>query len=276
MSIAHKTVTTILGNLYTESVGSGPPVLLWHSMLVDRNQWNRTVAPLASERTLILVDGPGHGRSGRPPADFTLEDCADAAAQVLTAYGIASVDWVGSAWGGHVGLVFGARHPRLCRSVVAVATPVTGLGAAERAQTRVLAAVYRLVGPRRPLVGAVTDVLLSPDSRRTDPEARRIVGEGLRRADRVGMHRAMHAMMLRRPDIGALLPLIEAPTLLLAGGEDAMWSPEDAARAARALRDGRSAVVGGAHRLPALERPDEVVARLRAFWARTAAARPVF
>ncbi|MHC3470262.1 alpha/beta fold hydrolase [Streptomyces sp. 7R007] len=251
-----------------EAAGSGPPVLLWHSMLVDRLQWQRLTDALGAERTLVLVDGPGHGRSGTPPAGYTLEDCADAAAEVLTALGLDAVDWLGSAWGGHVGLVFAARHPRRCVSVVTIATPVAPLPAAERLQTRVLAAVYGRFGPLKPLADGVADALLSRRSKRTDPEGRRIVRDAFVRAGRVGMHRSMHAMMLRRPDITGLLPAIAAPVLVIAGGADRMWPPEAAARSAADIPRGSSAVVDGAHRLPALERPEAVLTHVRAFWAR--------
>ncbi|MCW5253070.1 alpha/beta fold hydrolase [Streptomyces sp. SHP 1-2] len=265
-----KSIPTKVGDLFVEIAGSGPPVLLWHSMLVDRFQWQRMSGPLAGERTLVLIDGPGHGRSGRPPAGYTLEDCADAAAEVLTELGIGSVDWLGSAWGGHIGLVFAARHPERCRSVVTIATPIAPLETAERLQTRLLAGVYGRFGPIAPLSNGAADALLTKRSKRTDPEARRIVRDGLATADRVGMHRSMHAMMLRRPDISGLLPGITAPVLVIAGSEDAMWLPGPARRSADTIPRGRCAVVEGAHRLPALERPEAVLTHVRAFWRQNA------
>jgi hypothetical protein len=38
---------------------------LWHSLFVDSTTWNLLVAPLASERPLVIIDGPDHG--GSPP-----------------------------------------------------------------------------------------------------------------------------------------------------------------------------------------------------------------
>lgn len=261
-------IPTKVGDLFVEVVGNGPPVLLWHSMLVDRLQWQRLAGSLAPERTLILIDGPGHGRSGRPPAGYTLDDCADAAGEVLSALGFAAVDWLGSAWGGHIGLVFAARYPERCRSVVTIATPIAPLETAERVQTRVLAGVYGLFGPIKPLADGVADALLTKRSKRTDPEGRRIVREAFVKADRVGMHRSMHAMMLRRPDISGLLPTLSAPVLVVAGSEDRMWLPAVAARSARTIPQGGCAVVDGAHRLPALERPEAVLTHVREFWQR--------
>ena len=58
-------VPTRLGPLHVETVGSGPPAVLWHSLFVDSATWNRVRVPLAAERRLILIDGPNHG--GSPP-----------------------------------------------------------------------------------------------------------------------------------------------------------------------------------------------------------------
>jgi pimeloyl-ACP methyl ester carboxylesterase len=69
-------------------------------------------------------------RSNGPPAGrFTLEDCATAAARVLDELDVPGpVDWLGNAWGGHVGLVFAARRPASTQTVTAIAAPVRPLG----------------------------------------------------------------------------------------------------------------------------------------------------
>lgn len=267
-------VPTKVGTLSVQRLGSGPAVLLWHSMLVDRDQWSRVTADLASDHTVILLDGPGHGRSTAPPEHYTLQDCADAAKTVLAFYSIPSADWVGNAWGGHVGLVFAHRYPAECRSLVAIGTPTIPLSANERFQTRALAAVYRRLGPNRLLGDAIADTLVSRRSRSADPQARQIVKDGFARAGRTGMHRSMHAMMLGRPDLADLLGQVSTPTLFLTGSLDKMWPPKAAAQHAATLPAGASAVVADASRLPPLEQPAEVLSELRRFWAQLPQAAP--
>ncbi len=109
-------VRTAIGDLQVETVGTGPPALLLHSLFVDSHQWQRVRRSLAAHRTLVLVDCPGHGRSG-PPGALHARRLRRAAADVIAVLGLDAVDWVGNAWGGHVGLVFAARHPQLCRSL---------------------------------------------------------------------------------------------------------------------------------------------------------------
>jgi pimeloyl-ACP methyl ester carboxylesterase len=85
----------------------------------------RVRGPLAEERRVIGINGPGHGSSADPGRRYTLPECADAAAQVLDALGVVEpVDWVGNAWGGHVGILFATAWPRRCRSLVTIGSPV--------------------------------------------------------------------------------------------------------------------------------------------------------
>jgi len=159
---------------------------LWHSLFADSTSWNRVSTLLAKFRQLILIDGPAHGGSGSPTEFFSLADCAGAACDVLTHLGIEEqVDWLGNAWGGHVGLMFAATFPDRCRSLVSVGAPVRALERAERRRLRAVVTIYRVAGPR-PLVRAVTDALLGPEASQADPQAFAVVSEAFRRANRRG------------------------------------------------------------------------------------------
>lgn len=135
------------------------------------------------------------------------------------------VDWVGNAWGGHVGALFAAAHPERCRSLVTMGTPVRALGASERRRIGALVTLYRFVGPIGPLVKAVEDGLLSPQTRTTDPDAVRLVGDALRHANRRGMYTAMRSVMLARPDRTPMLSDIAASTLIITGDELPVFDP---------------------------------------------------
>jgi hypothetical protein len=82
------TVPTRLGPLHVQTLGSGPPAVLWHSLFVDSTTWVRVRQPLAAERRLLLIDGPAHGHNPPVARRFTLDDCAGAAADVLDRLGI--------------------------------------------------------------------------------------------------------------------------------------------------------------------------------------------
>jgi pimeloyl-ACP methyl ester carboxylesterase len=129
-----------------------------------------------------------------------------------------------------------------------------------------MVSLYRLVGPVGPLVKAVERGLLSPQTRATDPDAVRLVGDGLRHADRRGMYTAMRSVMLARPDLTPVLSDIAAPTLMVTGDELPVLTPSDARAAAAKLPHGTSAVIAATRHLAPLEAATAVVELVVAFW----------
>ena len=71
------------------------------------------------------IDGPSHGKSEAVCRDFTFEELVVAAEQALDRLGLTEpVDWVGNAWGGHIGIqLAAAERPRL-RTLTTIGTPV--------------------------------------------------------------------------------------------------------------------------------------------------------
>jgi pimeloyl-ACP methyl ester carboxylesterase len=267
------TVGTRLGALRVRTVGSGPPALLWHSLFVDSTTWCRVEEALAGMRRLVLVDGPAHGANGPVRRRFDLNDCPDVAVDVLDHLGIDEpVDWLGNAWGGHVGIMFAAAYPHRIRTLVAIGAPTHALTSAERRRIELLSVLYRIGGPApvlKPLVGS----LLGPDTWTTDPQGAAIVADAFRRADRRGMHAAIRGFSLARPDLTSTLAQIAAPTLLTTGVDDPMWTAASAASAVADLRDGALAILPGAgHVGPLLQAAPAVIDLVTAFWREPGAA----
>ena len=268
-------VDTAVGRLKVTTAGAGAPAVLWHSLFADEQSWERVAAELAQDRRLVLITGPGHGESGDPGRRYDLLQCARAAEQVIDALGVADpVDWVGNAWGGHVGLRFATAHPTRIRSLVTLGTPVQALATAERVRTRFLLLVHRLLGPTSFLVDAVVETLLSARTRAGDPEAVALIRRSFVEADPARLRNAVVSISLHREDLAALLPGITAPTLMVTGEDHSGWTPAQSAAAITALPDGRAAVVADAAYLVPLEQPDAVVGLIRDFWATALAETP--
>ncbi|GIF52804.1 pimeloyl-ACP methyl ester carboxylesterase [Asanoa ferruginea] len=249
------TVSTRVGQLHVEIEGSGPPAVVWHSLFVDATTWGRLRPALASVRTLILIDGPGHGRSSAAPGPYTLSDCALAVVEILAALDVSGpVDWLGNAWGGHVGVFFAAEHPAACRSLVTIASPINALAPADRRSVQLLRTLHRLVGPR-PVAGIPADVLLGKALRRQDPAAAAVVRSSFIRADRAGMRQAIGSISLDRPDATDRLTEISAPTLMATGADDPMCPPADVAGWVARMPAGRDLVLPGAGHLAPLFDP---------------------
>lgn len=261
-------IGTALGPLMVHRTGAGAPAFLWHSLFVDSKTFDGVVAELGQQRELFLVDGPGHGGSPGPRRRYSLEDCAAAAAQVLDALDIsAPVDWVGNAWGGHVGIAFAHTFPSRCRTLTTIGTPPYPLTRGERLQTVPLVYLYRVLGPA-PFSRVIAEALAGRGAVKTSPTVAAAVSEAFRRGNKPGKYWAMQSIMLHRPDLRPALPLLQVPTLMLVGRDDPMNDPEEAERAARSVPDGRFArVTGAGHVAPLLVAPREVSQHVLAFWS---------
>jgi pimeloyl-ACP methyl ester carboxylesterase len=260
-------VPTRLGRLRVEVSGTGHPTVLWHSLFVDSTSWDRVREPLQASRRLLIIDGPSHGDSEPVARAFTLEGCAGAAIDVLNHFEVSlPVDWVGNAWGGHVGILFAATYPERCRSLITIGTPVHALGTGERRKIGALVALYRRIGPVRPLVKMVQGGLLSPKTCASDADVMGLVCKAFRRANRRGMRTAMRSVMLARQDLTSALLRITAPTLMVTGSELATWTLADARALASTMPRGSAAVVAGARHLAPLEDASAVVEVVTDFW----------
>src|SRR4051812_7201337 len=102
-------VRTRLGDLHVRSIGAGITTVLWPSMFVDSNTWDALLPHLDDDRRYVLVDGPGLGQSAALTDVSDINGAAGAALDLLAGLGVEGpVDWVGNAFGGHVGYKLGA------------------------------------------------------------------------------------------------------------------------------------------------------------------------
>jgi pimeloyl-ACP methyl ester carboxylesterase len=262
-------VSTCLGPLHIGRFGAGPPAVLWHSLWVDSRSWGPLVDAFVALRQVVMIDGPGYGLSRPIHRDFTLDDCAQAACEVLDQLGItAPVDWVGNAWGGHVGITLAAAQPHRLRSLVTIAAPVTPVGRTQRwTQTYPLALLYRLLGPNRLLTKALFDALLGSDAIAEHPDRAAEMMAAFRAADRESIRRTIRYMHSWRP-LTDELPAVTVPTVLLAGDlGDQHWQPADAQHAAAKMPNARAvAVTGAGHVGPLLVDTDLIARTITEFW----------
>src|SRR4051794_37857 len=259
-------VPTALGALAVHVHGDGAPTVLWHSMYVDGSSWDRLLPLLPDGRRLLVVDGPGWGASDCLRRAVHMTDAVGAAAELLAAVspGV-PVDWVGNAWGGHVGIELAATRPELLRSLVAAGSPIQPVAEEQRSRIRLLIRLLRAVGPIVPVRRAVLPALLTAKSV-ADKDAVRFVEDALRRAGRRSAANTVRSFTLNRVDITDLLPRVTAPTLFVATDDRDEWTPEQAEAAAAAVPDGRAAVVSGARALIPVEQPEALAKVVREFW----------
>ncbi len=256
------TVKTALGSLAVFESGSGPSVLFWPSLYVDHRSFAGVVSEL-SERRCIVLDGPGHGASPGPGTDYDMRACAQAAVEVLDMLGVERVDWVGNAWGGHVGVYVALEFPERIKSLVAIASPLEPLSTKQWLQTRLLLVMMRLG-----MIDRVGKLLAAAMLSGSAPSAAHDhVRRAVREAPRDGLTSAVRSISIHRKDLVPELHRVRCPTLFIAGGDDAMYPPSLAAAQAARIAGARCETLAGTAHLAPLERPQETASLLRSHWA---------
>jgi len=253
-------IATELGTLAVFEQGSGPALFIWPSLYLDHRSFDAVVGELATDRRCVVVDGPGHGHSLGPGRRYDLAACARAAMQVADALNLQQIDWVGNAWGGHVGVRAAIDFPGRVRSLTAIGSPMHPLGAKIGLLTRLLLVMLRLGWVDR--VGALlARSMLSPQA---PPALHHHVQRAVREAPRRGLAEAVRSISLGRPDLVSALPEVGCPTLFVAGSDDKMYPPVVAAAQAARLPQGRCETLTGAAHLGPLEQPRQLAAFVRA------------
>jgi pimeloyl-ACP methyl ester carboxylesterase len=106
--------------------GEGPALLLLHGIAGSSKTWSDVIPLLARDHTVIAPDLIGHGRSDKPPGDYSLGAQASALRDLLAVIGIERVTVVGQSFGGGVAMQFSYQYPDNCDRLVLVSSG--GLG----------------------------------------------------------------------------------------------------------------------------------------------------
>jgi pimeloyl-ACP methyl ester carboxylesterase len=263
-------VSTDLGRLHVRRSGTGPPLVLWHSLFVDSRSWGPLVDTLACDHTVYTIDGPSHGKSEAVRRDFTFEELVAAAEQALDRLGLTEpVDWVGNAWGGHIGIRLATAERQRLRTLTTIGTPVQGFTLGEKlTKGWPLVEMYRFSGPNGFIMKQLFESLLGAESMAAQPDQAETIKASFREADRKGMFHAMRSMMLHRTGIEDLLSSIKVPTLVMPVRDDVTgWRPDEARRTCAVIPDCRvEEVAGTGHISPLLIDRDRIVQLVTEFW----------
>jgi pimeloyl-ACP methyl ester carboxylesterase len=108
------------------SAGSGPVLLLIHGMAGSATTWRQVLPGLAKRFTVVAPDLLGHGRSEKPPGDYSLGAFACTLRDLLVALGHERATVVGQSLGGGVAMQFSYQYPERTERLVLVGSG--GLG----------------------------------------------------------------------------------------------------------------------------------------------------
>ena len=215
-----------------------PPVLLLHSLGCDHIMWHPQARALASSFRVVAPDARGHGRSGAPGGDYTLDRLGRDALVVLDAAGIGQAHVCGLSMGGLVAQWLAIHAPaRIGRLVLA--NTASRIGSQALWQQR-LAAVRE--GGMAAIADAVLGRFFQPGF---DPD---IVARFRDRLITTGVAGyAGCCAALRDGDLTARLGAIASPTLVITGYADTSTPPAQGQALADAIPRARLVSLAAAH-----------------------------
>jgi pimeloyl-ACP methyl ester carboxylesterase len=202
-----------------DSDGEGPPIVMLHGLGGTSNSFQAMVPALAGFR-VVRPDLPGAGRSPTPVQEITVELLVEAVAYAASHLGVSRAHVVGHSFGTLIAQHIAACHPDLVASLTLFG-PILELQGAARERLRARAATARHEG-----MSAVADHLigsaLASATANDNPVAVAFVRESHMRQDAEGFARSCEALEQAEK---ADHRLIDCPTLIVTGDEDAVGPP---------------------------------------------------
>src|SRR3954470_18786522 len=242
--------------LYWESTGTGPPVLLVMGLGLSGGAWWRTVETLSRRFRVITFDHRGVGRSrGLTPA-YTTEGLADDGVAVLDAGGIERANVYGLSLGGMVAQQLALRHPRrVCSLVLGATTP--GGRRAQLADDEVMA-FFQARSDRPREEAAWASVAYNYGRRCRDEHADRIAEDIRQRLSNEFDEAAYQAQLLAAAlhNCTSRLGRIDVPALVVHGEDDRVVPVANAHLIAGRLANARLRVLPEAGHLYTTEAPE--------------------
>jgi len=235
-----------VGRLHYEVSGRNhaPTLVLLHPLGASLGVWDLQMPQFEQFFRVLRFDTRGHGKStlaGSGEIEFTIGDLAADVIEILDALHIERAHWCGMSLGGVVALQaainFPARVQRLVLANTAAHFPTPSMWDERRA--------VALGQGLAPLIEAVPQRWFTAAFRAVQPERVESILELMRRAQPAGYAAACTA--LRDTDLRGSLTSVRAPTLVIAGAQDAATPLERAEELCESISGADLLVLDAAH-----------------------------
>jgi 3-oxoadipate enol-lactonase len=248
--------------LFYETAGSGPDVVLLHPFPLNHRFWDPVADQLSTRYRVIMPDLRAHGDSELGDGPATMQKLADDLAQLCREERVGKALFVGVSIGGYLLFEFWRRY----RDQVSALVLANTRAGAETPESKAIRLQLADKVGREGTAGFVEETLsklLSQATRSNRPDvvaAARKMMQVMTPADIAGVQRGI----AERPDSIATLATINVPTLIIAGDEDSIPSGEFELMRQR-IKGSELRVISPAGHYAALEKPAEFGALLRKF-----------
>ena len=243
--------------------GEGVPLLLITGLGGNTDMWSPFRARLLTRR-VIGFDAPGTGRSTTPMQPVTVESMAKLVVAVLDHRGVAAADVIGFSYGGFVAQQLAYAHPARIRKLVLAGT-TCGLGG-------VLGSIGAMVALSTPLrfyspsyFDRTAAAAYGGETGRNAGERRRMMAPRQRHPPSAYGY-AMQVMACMGWSSLPFLARIPHQTLVINGDDDPLVPIANCRLLASRIPHATLEIVPGAGHLLLWDQPDDLAARIGAFF----------
>jgi 3-oxoadipate enol-lactonase len=233
-----------------------PVVVFSNSLGTTGAMWDAQAAALSQRFRVLRYDARGHGETPAPPGPYTVGDLAGDVLALLDHLGLERVSFCGLSIGGMTGMWLGVHAPERIERMAICCTGMQ-LPTAEMWTER--AAQVRREGMGS-VIDATMDRWFTPGFRERNQKVVERIREIFLTTDPEGYAGCCEA--LAEFDMRGRLDAVTAPTLVIAGEDDPVGTPERAAAIGEEIEGSRLVVLPEARHLAAVEQADAVTREL--------------
>jgi len=245
-------------NVYYETCGCGPQMLLIHGVGNDSREWQPLTQRLKGNFQLISCDMRGSGRSDKTGGPYTIEIMARDVAGLLEEIARPPVDIIGFSMGGCVALELALGRPELVGRLVLVSTIPSWHGPYPPSEK--VSALFRRTDVSEGLLLEVYETIFGANYRKRvsakEYAAQRMSDEFPQPVEAyLSQLAALDAF-----DVRDRVNSISAETLVVVGTDDRVVSADNSRWLADKIPNAHlEAIEGAGHMIP-IETPDELAA----------------
>ena len=210
-------------DIYFTHLGAGPAIVLLHGFLEDSSIFLPFQKALSSRFQVVLIDLPGHGKSGTQGYVNSMDAMADVVNSVLLELKIASCVLIGHSMGGYVALAFAERYASKLEGFgLFHSTAVDDSSQKKIDRERTIKLVMRNSGTY--IDAAIPALFAEANKSRFQHEIAQLI-EAAKTYTPQGIVANIRGMM-GRPDRSNVLRDTQLPVLIIQGAEDPIISAE--------------------------------------------------
>jgi 3-oxoadipate enol-lactonase len=203
-----------------EGATDKPALMLCNSLGTTLHMWDGQMPALTQHFRVVRYDRRGHGKSGVPAGPYNMEMLGRDALAVLDAAKVEKTSWCGLSMGGMVGMWLGANAPQRMNRIILSNT--SAYFENKQIWTDRLAVVKEK--GLSAIVQGTLERWFTQRFRERELAQVKAIGEMFLATKAEGYMGCGQAV--RDMDHRALLPNIKAPTMVIAGSQDAGTTPE--------------------------------------------------